>query len=215
MTLDPRPLQGAWVLNGTEPEWEKAERLELKRIYHDVRPERSPQTTVPAVRAKGFVAGVYWGANWGEQHLAPDIHARNMSLAISNMERQWRQARLSLQCEFMLDYEQHDPEWIAAWLRAWRHVRPTKRTTWTLESHQGGWFTPELVALINRDVNLIVLPQLYNGAMQPPGVSMDGLDAVLDLVFYGVDPFRIQGFYDAREIPLWFRGFLFTLESAA
>lgn len=211
--LDPSPLQGAWALQDNPIDYTKA-KLGLKRIYVDIRDEYAPAVRAAEVRSRGFIAGVYWGANWGEQTMSPDKHAELIDLKIRTMEAEWRKTKSGSQCEFQLDYENHDPVWILAWLKRWRELRPTKRLTWTFEAHQGGWFTKPLVDFINGDPNLILLPQLYNGAMEPVGVSMDGLDAVLDLVYYGINIWRIQGFYDAREIPIWWRGFLFTLESA-
>lgn len=211
---DPAPMQAAWVIADNPVDYDKARKRALRRLYVDIREQYDPAGRCHDIRQRGFTAGVYWGARWGEEMMSPEAHARQIHEMLKEFEAEWAKGKQSLQCEFQMDYEDHDPAWILAWLKAFRAVRPLKRLTWTLEAHQGGWFTPELVKAINSDPNLIVVPQLYNGAMEPVGVSMDGLDAVLDLVFYGVDPFRIQGFYDAREVPLWWRGFLFTLETA-
>lgn len=208
--IDERPIQGAWVLEDNPVDYAKAERLRLRRIYLDI--QKTTKERLQEVHMHGLEGAVYWGAFWGELEMGPDRHAKHISDLIA------QKFGNKLQCSFQIDFEAHEPHipnaeaaaWMVAWLKEWRKHRPLKWTSWTLESFQGGWFTPELVDVINRDINLVVVPQFYGG--NSGEILMDAHAATLDLAAVGVDLWRIQGFYQHR-IPLGWRGMLFTLES--
>src|SRR6476469_1732222 len=70
---------------------------------------------------------------------------------------------------YMYDIEYHDPSFVIKTIKAHRLVFPKGPVAWTLEPWQGGWFTPELVDVVNRDPNLVVVVQNFFAGMQPAG----------------------------------------------
>lgn len=101
---------------------------------------------------------------------------------------------------YMFDIEQHDPAFILATFKAYRKLRPTRRTAWTMEPHQGGWMKnylvngqPVLVDFINNDPYFFLLPQLFYGNMSPANQN----DVRNDLLAAGFKSEKILFFYDS------------------
>jgi hypothetical protein len=118
------------------------------------------------------------------------------------------------QCFGLYDGEQpHDPAWHLAMFKRFRQLRNARSIVWALESMQAGWFSPELVAFINQDANLLVAPEFYDGKMAP--IAPDR--ARQDLLDAGLLPERISGFHGLRDeygvkrvVPGWWNGLLYV-----
>lgn len=83
----------------------------------------------------------------------------------------------------------------------WRRAFPKGPIAWTMEPFQSGWITPELVAKVNNDVNMIVCPQNFYGNMIPAGIR-NGKDVRQDLIAKGFASNRVKFMYDAaKSIP--------------
>lgn len=95
---------------------------------------------------------------------------------------------------YMFDIEYHDPEFVRKTILEYRRWKPSGPIAWTLEPHQGGWFTPELVKVLNNDVNLVVVPQNFYWNMSPYSGGINSLRD--DLINRGVKSSRVKVFYD-------------------
>jgi hypothetical protein len=92
-----------------------------------------------------------------------------------------------------LNDETHDALRIVQMIQRWRQLRPDTATSWTLEGHQGGWFTQALVnALVTGRIR--VVPQCYTGPM----IATDALAAVRDITKRGVPDSLVTPMYDGQ-----------------
>lgn len=99
---------------------------------------------------------------------------------------------------YMFDIEYHNPTLIKEVLMKFRNRFPKGPLAWTLEPYQGGWFTQDLVDVINRDPNLVVVPQNFYGNMIPADPS-GGQAVRADLLSKGIATNRVKLFYDANR----------------
>jgi hypothetical protein len=229
-------VNAIWIDQGDVPDYVKLRARGIHSLYFDIRQSGDLNwggwdcaARCSDARRHGFIVGVYWGQSWGEAKYTGAAFADKISRQISGMEELWRAAGESLQCEFQIDLEtvngiDHslDAAWMTAFFKRWRVIRPGKQTSWTLESYQGGpytWMTRELVSIINTDINLIIVPQLYTGDVS---INVDSASAERDLrhmrysdgTLGGINENRIQFFYEADNYPeVGWRGWLFTSRS--
>lgn len=153
--------------------------------------------------ALGFGIGVYFAWNWDEFMGASGAE---MAEVVDQRVTQIAPGSGPALPRVQFDIELHDADWVLDCFRRWRELRPTRETSWTLESHQSGWFTRALVdSLILRKVRII--PQLYLGDMTP----VDGLFEMKSLIASGVPAVLVSGFYDAAALPAWWDGFAFSM----
>jgi hypothetical protein len=102
---------------------------------------------------------------------------------------------------YMFDIEYHNPAFVAETLRRFRQKFPRGPVAWTLEPLQGGWFTADLVKVLNNDPNLVVVPQAFYGNMAPADVPPYS-KLKNDIVSRGVKANRVKVFYDgAKSLP--------------
>lgn len=170
------------------PDLDKARRYGITRLYWEAIDPQLDADLLAAVSAKGFDVGVMRDPNW-DRSTAVDL-ARKCDADLVRLKR----GGAGVQCAVLVDieYPYHDPVFILAWLREWRDLRPQRDTCWTPEYHQAGWFGSQLVAAINADVNLRVIPQAY--VDDPPlPVSPDATRC--DVTNAGVHRERTRVFY--------------------
>ncbi len=116
------------------------------------------------------------------------------------------------QCYVIVDIEamwKRTAKFVIDWLVEWRKLRPTRVTAWTTETLQGGTVNDELAARINSDVNLVVIPQLYdqNMVLYPEGaVAMEMAQAQGRR---DISRFKIKCYYDAAKLPFDWDGIAF------
>ncbi len=214
-------MKAVWIEQGDKIDFGRLRNIGVTHIYLDIQPWWDTLARGAEVRKQGFTLGVYWG-HWPElpeQAAGPEVLAKHCSDLITEYEKGWRAQKLSPQCEFQVDLEQKSSEYIETFIREWRKVRPLKVTSWTFESWQGGywtWMTDSLVRTINDDVNMKVVPQLYDGGMMSTYDSRAVADDLRFMrcpgeVFTGIEESRIQFFYDAGDtIPVGWNGYLYT-----
>jgi len=139
------------------------------------------------VNSQGFGYRIYRDPSW-ESITDPVALARK---AVTDME-------VGGVAGYMFDIEYHDPDFVRRTIIEYRRWRPSGPIAWTLEPHQGGWFTPELVQTINSDVNLVVVPQNFYYDMReydkPPYDNLRN-----DLINQGVKSSRVKVFYDGAK----------------
>jgi len=152
------------------------------------------------IRTHGYAPGVYMAWNWDMfagltgREVAELVHSR-VALVSPTMK-----------VRVQFDIEVHDPVLISETLERWRALRPAQDTSWTLESMQGGWMTPEFVKKIVA-LRVRVVPQYYHGNMDRVAEDV----ALKDLLARGFPYALVTGFYDARALPANWDGWAFTM----
>lgn len=193
-------MRAVWVDERQSPNWDLLRKHEINWIFLPLT-EPDLAARLDAIRARGLVAGVYAAWNW-----YPGKDGAAFALDVHNALRGKVPGATALHPRVQLNDETHDPARIVAMLRRWRQLRPTTATSWTLEGHQGGWFTPELVKTIV-ETKTRVVPQSYTGPMLPT----DPLAAVRDITRRGVPDSMVTPFYDAQTSGTPYQaGFFFT-----
>lgn len=190
-------MRALWVDAKNDPDWIKCRGMSA--LYFPVNdPQADLKRRLADSRSRGFAVGVYMAWNWPEfADKDPDDIAELMHSLCAPLG--------TVKVQF--DIEAHDPALIELTLARWRALRPKTDTSWTLESFQGGWMTPEFVQRII-DLRVRVVPQFYVGNMEP--IAQDV--ALKDLLMRGFPYTLVSGFYDAATLPLrgW-DGFAFTM----
>lgn len=181
--------------------WSKVGTHQLRRLYLDWR--RATRHDVDRIHAHGCEAGLYGANNWYDGITGVDFAREGDAVLV-------RLGLDNVQCAVALNVEQpHSPLYFLACLREWRLHRPGRVTAWHLEGMQSGWFSPLLVATINRDVNLEVVAESFTGSMAPQGEDR----VRSNLVVGGIDRRRALVAYDGAELyHPWWDGSAFTLE---
>jgi hypothetical protein len=194
-------MKAVWVDTGNDPQWEKLARHGITRLYFPMSdPTGDVQRRLADTKARGLVGGLYSAWNWYDGFNGPEY-----AKATHDRVKQIAPKATSTWPKIQLDDETHDPDRIIQMLSTWRTLRPTTDTSWTLESMQGGWFAPALVAAIVK-LKIRVVPQCYIGNMWP----VCTLTAARDLTKRGVPDPLITPFYDAAALPVGWDGFAFT-----
>lgn len=178
-------MKAALVLRGGAkvPSLVRATNLGITRLYWEAEDPQLDGPLLAAVRAKGFQVGIMRDPHWHDD--SPAVLASKLSSDLVRL------GTTNKQCAVIADIEVHSPRYVLDFIHAWRVVRPTRETSWTLEGFQGGWFSPELVNAINADVNIMVIPQAYTGNMTPQ--DLDQVRA--DTLVRGINCARYRAFY--------------------
>lgn len=196
-------MKALWIDENTDPDYQRIRpwfppfEVPRARLCFAHRDPRLTPGYLQAVRERGYDVDLYWASTW-DADKSPEQWAALLNdrwKALGGAER-----LLSVQ----VDIEQHDPLRVAAFLAAWRKLRPGLRTSWTLEGFQGGW-----VSAIREQVlaaNILIVPQAYDGAMTP--FDTDGV--VRDLTARGFPHDRIVPFHDAAQLRRGWSGYVFT-----
>jgi len=140
------------------------------------------------VRSQGFGYRIYRDPSWNSM-----IDAGSIIQAAAN---DIAAAGIGEYIPYMFDIEYHAPDLIADVLEGFRARFPKGPVSWTLEPFQGGWFTPRLVNVINKDPNLVVVPQNFYGNMTPADPTTGGQKVRQNLIDQGVASNRVKIFYD-------------------
>lgn len=188
-------MRAIWVDEGNSPHWDKLAAHQITWVFISLHDSLLNQR-LEQIKARGLVPGVYAAWGWypgtGGAEFAEKVHAD-------------LKAKTAVPVRVQLNDEIHDPARIGAMLTRWRQLRPTTATSWTLEGHQGGWFTPQLVQTIIK-TKVRVVPQCYSGPMEPT----DTLAAVRDITRRGVPDSMVTPFHDAAALRPWWDGWAFT-----
>lgn len=191
-------MRGVWIDEGTPPAWEK-----LDSFSHVGFSYRDPETPdgIAATYARHKQPCIYVGHGWLTG--SPATVAKVISEAWIVLGGKTRNLPVQV------DFEQHDPEWLAEFFTAWRMRRPWLATSWALEGFQGGghwgsWLSPIRQTII--DARVLLVPCAYDGEMTP----FDPRGVVLDLVEAGFPADRIVPFHDAARLYRGWDGWAFT-----
>lgn len=194
-------MRAIWVDEGNGPNWDLLAKHDITWIFISLN-DPACRKHLDAIKARGLVAGVYSAWNW-----YPSLDGASFALEVHNRLKQVVPDATPLFPRVQLNDETHSPNRIISMLQNWRHVRPRTATSWTLEGHQGGWFTPALVKTIV-ETKTRVVPQCYTGPMVPT----DPLAAVRDITRRGVPDSMVTPFYDAATSGTPYQaGWFFTM----
>lgn len=188
-------MRACWVDAGQEPEVAALIRHKMTAAFFPINdPLANLRAHLTMTTNAGLTCGLYVAWNWYPAltgaELAEEVHERVVLIVPTG--------RVKVQ----FDIEAHDPDYILDCLRRWRLIRPKQDTSWTLESFQGGWMTPEFVAEIVA-LKVRVVPQYYGGDMTPFAADM----ALRDLTRRGFPEALVTGFYDAAALPYRWDGY--------
>jgi len=195
-------MHAVWIDAGNDPHWERIDKWGIRWLYFPLSdPPADVRRRLLDTKARGYVGGVYSASNWygnppGGDYA--DIVSRALAALNIPVTNGWPKVQF--------DDERHEPVTIAAWLERWRELHRYHDTSWTLESMQGGWWSPGFVEAVI-EAHVRVVPQCYQGAMQP----VDTLAAARDLTRRGLPDALISPFYDAASLPIGWDGFAFTM----
>lgn len=194
-------MRAVWLDSGNDPNWSLLKKHSVNWVFVGLdEPPAEVVRRLNEIKVVGLVGGVFAAWNWypgkdGAQ-FAEVVHNQIKAL-FPNATPDWPRVQLN--------DETHDPARIEQMLRRWRVLRPTTATSWTLEGHQGGWFTKSLVKAIT-EAKTRVVPQCYTGPMIPT----DALAAVRDITKRGVPDSLVTPFYDGAALQPYSEGFIFT-----
>lgn len=198
-------MKAAWIRpgGGAIPDGNKAKAWGINTLFWDATDPQIDATFFDKVRSWGFTPGItrdpIWTGSTGTD-LARLLDADLVRLGSGNKT-----------CIAMVDIEAlwaRTAQYVINWLVEWRTLRPTRKTYWTTEPGQGGVISDVLVAKINLDPNLVVIPQLYYSGM------VDAVESrtVLDLAGRKIRPDRIYPYYDAENMPAAWDGIIFDFD---
>jgi hypothetical protein len=152
-------LQGAYGTITNAYIWAKVAKYNIQGLqFHPAQVTNSEYTYV---RGKGLA---FWLIRDEWKAFTPVSLAAQQSKDITDIGADGKQCGLSG------NVESHDMEgYVVPWLRELIALRPGRKLVWTLEPHQGGLFTKDLIELIASHPNLIVAPEAFYGDMTPWG----------------------------------------------
>jgi hypothetical protein len=194
---------GAPSLNGP-----KAERYKLDGLCYDATDRtRATAEWFAALRGWHYRPWLTRSADWGDptgRELAilmdadvTRVGADNLPLGmVADIEAMW----------------QRGSAYVLEWLNEWRKLRPTRRTIWTTEPLQGGTVSDTLAARINADVNLLVVPQLYDKNMTPYNEGRCVAEMIQTRGRRDIDRHRVTCYYAAHALNADWDGLVFDFD---
>jgi hypothetical protein len=187
------------LVTGGGPKWPNGDKLKgagLKRLYYEANNPELDAAFFQQLRDWGYEVGVMRDPVWNDYSSTPEQFIAQVNGDIARFAPK-KPNGTRPQLAVMLDIERHDPDYVVRALQEFKRTQPGRNVCWTLEFHQAGWFSDELVRLVNTYGNqLKVLPQLYLGSMD---AVVDSHAAARDMA--RVNDERLAFFYSCR-VPL-------------
>jgi hypothetical protein len=191
-------VKAALVLKGGAkwPDGEKLARAGVTRLYYEANDPQIDAAFMQQLRDWGYEAGVMRDPVWNNYSDSPEQFIAKVNDDIDRLAPKKPDGSRP-QLAVMLDIECHDSDYVYRALREFDRTNAGRNYVWTMEYHQAGWFSSELVNHINADAQLRILPQLYYGDMSN---CVDSHAAARDLYqpHAGVNDDRICFFYSLR-----------------
>lgn len=197
-------MRAVWVDEGNDANWDLLRKHGITWVFYSLNePDAALRKRLLETRARGLIAGVYaawgWAGYVGSGAFFAEAVDKRLKQVCPDATATWPRVQLN--------DETHDAFRIEQLLRRWRRLRPRTATSWTLEGHQGGWFTPSLVQAIT-ETGIRVVPQCYTGPMIPT----DALAAVRDITKRGVPDSLVTPMYDGKVVNTpYAEGWFFTM----
>lgn len=201
-------MRGIQFSNAGDAEWPSWTKLaaigpeKIDRIYFCTGPTPEHRRFVTkdyraGVKAHGFEYGLMYDPGWFGYSPTALAAAAESDLRLLGIPPAGQVGATELlPVRFDIEFPNRET-YMPAFLTAWRKLRPSRDTTWTLEPFQGGWIraTSGLVEQINRDRNLIVSTQTFYNKMQPTDIR-----AAVENLTVGALLERVQCDYDGSRI---------------
>jgi hypothetical protein len=185
-----------WVDAGNDPDFTKGTRHGINGYFMPMFDARTTRATLQAVKARGCVAGIYFGHGWYGA-LTPDQ-------LVAKVTAEYKRVQVP-DLRVMFNLEQHDPDYIAAVLEKWRAGHKYVGTAWSPEGMQGGWMSPSFVQRVV-GARVRVVPQCFIGNMERRESDM----VLRDLTKRGFPESSVSMFYDAAQLGAGWDGYAFT-----
>jgi len=191
-------MRFVWTDAGDDPSWQVGDKNGINGYFLPMFDGLTTQAFLrDQVKTRGHVAGIYMGHNW-----LPGKTASELAKRASDEYRRCIVPGLRV----MFNLEQHEPEFIADVLEAWRELHPFVPTSWSPEGMQGGWMQPEFVSRVLA-CRVRVVPQAFRGDMTRR--ESDVVKA--DVVRRGFPESVVSCFYDAAKLGEEWDGYAFTM----
>lgn len=195
-------MRFVWTDQGDDPSWGVGDKHGIDGYFCPL-PSFDLLTPVVLDEAsrRGHVQGIYLGHNW----LPGKTPAQIAALVSKDYKRIGGAVR---KLRVMLNLEEHDPEFIADTLEAWRDLHPYVPTSWSCEPMQGGWMHPEFVQRV-LTCRVRVVPQAFWGS--PPMAPVETDQVLRDITRRGFPENVVSLFYDAAVLRDRWDGYAFTM----
>jgi len=196
---------------GAGVDTDKAKRWGITRLWFEADDPVASKDTLAALRQPDRMGpagvGLMRDPDWSREMLTN----AGVATVLSNdlLAHGFGSTTSASSCGAMFDNERQDAAGIVEMLTAWRRLRPTRQTVWTLQVFQEGWFSDGLCQAVAGDPNLVLVLQAYIDPSDPPAAHMypaDFAEAKTRLLarFTGagaaLDPDRVQPFVDATRM---------------
>jgi hypothetical protein len=192
-------VKAALVLKGGAkwPDGEKLARAGVTRLYYEANDPQIDAAFMQQLRDWGYEAGVMRDPVWSNYNDTPEQWIAKVNADIARLAPKNPSTGKRPPLSVMLDIERHDSDYVYRALREFDRTNPGRNYIWTMEYHQAGWFSQEIVNHVNADPQCRVLPQLYYGDMSN---CVDSHAAARDLYtpHGGINDDRICFFYSLR-----------------
>ncbi len=193
-------MRYVWTDAGDDPDFNVGNRHGIDGYYFPMFDDLTTRERLEDCKGRGYAVGLYIAWNW------PQVKNSSPTEVASIMSEEYKRCYVAgLRMQY--NDESHEPDKILTVLRAWRNLRSTVGTSWTMEGMQGGWMSKAFAAAV-MNLKIRLAPQLYNGAMTQ---VWDSLAAQRDLTKRGFADLLISPFYDAAKLPHYWNGFAFTM----
>lgn len=197
-------MRFVWTVAGDDPDFDQGDKYGINGYFYPMgdsltTPERLRDT---AKYGGGRIIGTYMGHGWYPGFSPAQLAA----VADSEWKRLTLNNTINKGLRVMFNLEQHDPDFIAETLEAWRALRPTVGTSWSPEGMQGGWMSPEFVARVVA-ARTRVVPQAFLGNM----TRRESDQVLRDVLNRGFPASIVSIFYDAAQLGADWDGYAFTM----
>lgn len=196
------PVRSSWIDAGNDARGDLKTRYGITVPYYDARESRLTPTYLDAMKENGGfdTIGIYVAWNW------PEVPKTGAGLA------QWTHKRLlgigwRGNAPVHFNSENDDTSYVIDLLWAWRNLRPTRQTGWTMQAHKWPVYAPIAQNIVN--ANVTVLPQCYVESPAPmtrveSASELDGWQSI------GIPRERIAPMLDAGQLGEWWSGTAYT-----
>jgi hypothetical protein len=192
-------VKAALVLKGGAkwPDGQKLARAGVTRLYYEANDPQVDAAFMRQLRDWGYEVGVMRDPVWSNYNQSPEQWIATVNADIARLAPKNPSSGKRPQLAVMLDIERHDSDYVYRALCEFDRTQPGRNYIWTMEYHQAGWFSQQMVDHINADAQCRLLPQLYYGDMSN---CVDSHAAARDLAtpHGGIRDDRIGFFYSLR-----------------
>lgn len=207
-------MRGALYLMGNAkyPNFDLASREHITMFGYEARDIQTDEDLIRWTHNQGCSAFVMRDPTWDN----PPLSGRQLGYALSGditrlgMGEPGKPSKGQL--AVLADIEHvHDSQYVVDCYRAFRGYRAGRGFYLTTEWHQSGWFSRELVEIINNDRLVHYLPQAYEGSAMHP-VTTEAVRG--DCVEHGIAPEKVHPFIRHDRMDIAWEGWVYDYTKA-